>query len=233
MDDGDLRWSKAVPMGAPPPDPLLKAPQQDRSKRTLERLLDAAEELLRTGGPAALTVPAVAAAARSSVGSFYARFPDKGALLRTLHERACEQTIATTDAALDPARWQGVPTAELVRGFVAFAVRVFTERRPMMLAFSAELASDPGFARRRARCAAEIARALQGLLLERRAEIHHPDPPRAIEMSLRMVTAVLEQRNGLEAGHAGGVPETAITDDALAAELTRAVLGYLEVRGPT
>ncbi len=223
-DDSDLRWTT----GAPPPDSGLRAPQQDRSKRTLSRLLDAAEELLRSGGAAAVTVPAVAAAARSSVGSFYARFPDKSALLRTLHERACEQSVATAAAALDPARWTGVPTRELVRAFVAFAVRVFTERRPMMLAFSAELAKDPGFAERRARCAAEIARALRGLLLERRSEIGHPDPPRAIDMSLRLVTAVLEQRNGLTVD---AVPETATSDEELTAELTRAVLGYLEVRG--
>jgi hypothetical protein len=44
-----------------------------------------------------------------------------------------------------------------------------------------------------------------------------------------MVTAVLEQRNALTAG---GIPEAAITDETLTAELTRAVLGYLDVRGP-
>ncbi len=216
----------------------VPAPQQDRSKRTLARLLDAAEEIIRTRGAAALTVPAVAQAARSSVGSFYARFPDKAALLRTLHERACEQSVATTAAALDPARWEGVPTAELLRGFVAFAVRVYAERRPMMLAFSAELAQDPGFAERRAHCAAAIAAAVRGLLLGRRADIGHPDAPRAIDMSLRLVTAVLEQRNGLEASSPpasapAGTPVAgaaeAIADEVIADELTRAVLAYLAV----
>jgi AcrR family transcriptional regulator len=227
MDEGDLRW--------------VHAPQQDRSKRTLTRLLDAAEEIIRTRGAAALTVPAVAQAARSSVGSFYARFPDKAALLRTLHERACEQSMATTAAALDPRRWEGVPTAELVRGFVAFAVRLYAERRPMMLAFSTELAQDPGFAERRAHCAAGIAAALQGLLLGRHGDIGHPDPARAIDMSLRLVTAVLEQRNGLEGGSPsvppsvppsgrGGGASIAVADQDIAAELTRAVLAYLEVR---
>ncbi len=218
-NEGDLGW--------------IRAPQQDRSKRTLARLLDAAEAIIRTRGSAALTVPAVAQAARSSVGSFYARFPDKAALLRTLHERACEQTIATTAAALDPARWEGVPTAAVVRAFVAFAVRVFAERRPMMLAFSTELAQDPGFAQRRTHCAAAIAASLRGVLLGRRADIGHPDPARAVDMSLRLVTAVLEQRNYLEAASppasmATGEP-VAIPDEAIAAELTRAVLAYLAV----
>jgi AcrR family transcriptional regulator len=213
-DEPALRW--------------VRAPQQDRSKRTLERLLDAAEQIIRTEGAAALTVPAVARAAQSSVGSFYARFPDKDALLRTLHERACEQTILTVEAALDPARWEGVPTAALVRTFVGFAVQLFAERRPMMLAFTTELGADAGFMERRARTAAAIARALEGLLLPRQREIHHPHPERAVEMSLRMVTGVLEQRNALEAG---GSAEVAVRDDVLVEELTRAVLAYLDVRG--
>ena len=64
------------------------APQQDRSRQTLERLLDATEQIIRTRGVDAVTIPEVARAARSSVGSFYARFTSKAALLQTLHERA-------------------------------------------------------------------------------------------------------------------------------------------------
>jgi AcrR family transcriptional regulator len=204
----------------------VHAPQQDRSKRTLERLLDAAEHIIRTRGVAALTVPAVAQEARSSVGSFYARFPDKSALLSTLHERACEQSLATAQAALDPARWEGVTTESLIRAFVAFAVQVFAERRSMMLAFTAELASDPGFVERRARTAAGIALALRRVLLDRRAFIGHPDPERAADMSLRLVTSVLEQRNALDAA---GLAESRVDDEALIAELSRVVLRYLEV----
>jgi len=218
-----------LPDDAPAPGSLrwVRAPLQDRSKRTLERLLDAAEEIIRARGVAALTIPAVAQAAQSSVGSFYARFPDKAALLRTLHERACEQSVATAEAALDPARWEGVPTEAVIRAFATFAVGLFAERRPMMLAFSAELGGDAGFAARRARTAAGIARALRGLLLGRRASIGHPAPELAVDMALRLVTGVLEQRNALEAG---GVPEVEIADAVLIDELTRAVLGYLDVR---
>jgi AcrR family transcriptional regulator len=207
----------------------VHTPQQDRSKRTLSRLLDAAEGIIRTRGVAALTVPAVAREARSSVGSFYARFPDKAALLSTLHARACEESVATAEAALDPARWEGVPAREIVRAFIAFAVQVYAERRPMMLAFSAELATDPGFAERRTRAAAAIARALRGLLIlpARAGELGHPDPALAVDTSLRLVTAVLEQKNSLDAA---GLPEAAVADQVMVDELTRAVLAYLDVR---
>lgn len=210
----------AVPLG------WINTPQQDRSRRTLERLLDATEAIIREGGVEAVTVPAVARAARSSVGSFYARFPDKAALLRTLHERACEQSLATAEAALDPARFRHLGTEALIRVFLGFAVRLFRERRPLMLAFSTALAGEPGFAQRRARSAAAIGERLRALLLERRADLHHPRPAEAIDMSLRVVTATLEQRNGLEAGGA----EVAIADEALIEELGRMVLRYLDVR---
>lgn len=206
----------------------MRAPQQDRSQKTLDRLLDAAEKIIRERGAKALTVPEITRVARSSVGSFYARFHDKDALLRTLHERACEQTIATVNEALDPTRWEGVAVAVLVRGFVAFAVRVFADRRPMMLAFTSELADDPSFVTRRAETAKAIGDALKRLLLPRRDEIRHPRPERAIPMSLRLVTGALEQRNALDAG---GVREVAIDDDALIEELTHAVLRYLDVPG--
>ena len=58
----------------------IDRPQQDRSRKTLERLLDATEEIIRARGIDAVTIPAVVQAAQSSVGSFYARFPTKAAL---------------------------------------------------------------------------------------------------------------------------------------------------------
>jgi AcrR family transcriptional regulator len=200
-----------------------RAPQQDRSRKTLERILDATEEIIRERGVEAVTIPEVARAARSSVGSFYARFPDKATLLHTLHERACEQSIATAEAALEPARWGHLGTTALIRLFVEFAVRLFRERQPIMLAFSAALASDPGFAARRARTAAALVRLVQALLLPRRAEMQHPDPASAIAMSLRVVTATLEQRNSLELGG----PEVTVADELLIDELTRMIALYL------
>ncbi len=229
---GDTRRPPApASLAAPPRSVPLRwvvAPQQDRSKRTLARLLDATEQIIRDQGVDAVTIPAVTRAAASSVGSFYARFPDKAALLRTLHERACDQSVATAEAALDPGRWEGVPTADLLRSFIGFAVGLFAQRRPMMLAFTSALGGDRGFATRRASTAAAIGRALRKLLLARKGSIRHPSPEVAVDMSLRLVTATLEQRNALESA---GAPELAVSDEVLADELTRVVMRYLDVRG--
>ncbi len=185
----------------------VHTPQQARSQKTLEKLLDAAEALLLEGGLDAVTVPAVVQRARSSVGSFYARFPDKQALLATLHERACQQTIATADRALDPELWRGHTLDEILRAAVAFSVHIFGTRRSVMAAFQQALGADADYARRRAR---------NGVALTERV------------LRLLALTATLEQRNAFEAS---GVPEVEIDDETLTDELLRMLRAYLGVGG--
>src|SRR5206468_8661548 len=92
----------------------VKPPQQARSQKTLERLLDAAEELIAEHGVASVTVSEVVRRAESSVGAFYARFPDKDALLATLHERSCVEALATAELALDSKRWESSDLATAI-----------------------------------------------------------------------------------------------------------------------
>lgn len=205
----------------------VNAPQQQRSQKTLERLLDAAEALIREGGLEAVTVPAVVKRAGSSVGSFYARFGDKNALLETLHQRACEQTIATADRLLDPTLWKGRSLEEIVEGTVHVAVRLFGSRRSVITAFQRALGSEPGYATRRAINGVELGKRVLRLFLLHRDRIGHPEPETAIPMVLRMVTSTLEQRNAFAAAE---VREVDMDDEVLAAELGRMVIAYLEVR---
>jgi AcrR family transcriptional regulator len=66
-------------------------------------MLDAAERLLRTGGPEALTVEAVIEQAETSTGSFYARFGSREGLFVAMHERFLttfgEAMVSVIDAA--------------------------------------------------------------------------------------------------------------------------------------
>jgi AcrR family transcriptional regulator len=65
----------------------LRKPVQDRSRRTLEALLDATEALLQERRFEEITVAEIILKAGSSTGSFYARFPGKDALLPALYAR--------------------------------------------------------------------------------------------------------------------------------------------------
>ena len=64
-----------------------KSPRQKRSRESLERLLDSAEQQIRENGFESLTVSGVVSSIGLSVGAFYARFPDKTALIHSLQYR--------------------------------------------------------------------------------------------------------------------------------------------------
>jgi AcrR family transcriptional regulator len=84
--------STGVPMSQTP-ELQVRAPLQERSRKTLSRILDAAWELLEEEGPDGMTVAAMTRKARASVGSFYARFGGKEDLLGYMGEAALEEAL--------------------------------------------------------------------------------------------------------------------------------------------
>jgi AcrR family transcriptional regulator len=66
---------------------MRKAPQQQRSQRRIDAILDAAEEVLLESGFGALTTNAVAARADVPIGSLYQFFPNKEAVVASLADR--------------------------------------------------------------------------------------------------------------------------------------------------
>jgi AcrR family transcriptional regulator len=56
-------------------------------------MLDAAESLMREGGPRAITIEAVIERSETSMGSFYARFENREGLFQALHERFLNYVI--------------------------------------------------------------------------------------------------------------------------------------------
>jgi AcrR family transcriptional regulator len=74
----------ATPAAAPA---ARKSPIQERSKARVERILEAAAELIARGGSDQLKMSEVAASAGISIGSLYQYFPEKSALIRMLAER--------------------------------------------------------------------------------------------------------------------------------------------------
>ena len=71
-----------------------KSPLQERSRRTVERILDAAARIFHEQGYAGATTNDIAAEAGVSVGSLYQYFPNKDALLVALTKRHIEAATA-------------------------------------------------------------------------------------------------------------------------------------------
>ncbi len=196
-----------------------------RAERTRERLLDAAEVLLREGGLPAATVPAIAARAGMAVGNVYKRFADKDAMLRAVFLRVEERAIATNARSLDRTRWRAEPIGPLLEKGLQGTVRDYAENRRLYAAVRefSEHQADPGFRNRLTRIRREAFRDLSRILLERRASMAHPDPERGVTF---IVTAV-----------ASAIRDVLLRPDPprryrsdpewFAGELTRMLLNYL------
>lgn len=103
---------------APPPAALLRrVPQQDRGQRRVDRILDAAAEAIAELGVDALTTNAIAARAKTSVGSLYQFFPNKDAIVQALAARYASAFEALKDRvmALEVA---DLPLERMMRGIV-------------------------------------------------------------------------------------------------------------------
>jgi AcrR family transcriptional regulator len=206
----------------------VRPPRQARSQETLERILDAAQALIVEKGFEDTPVSEIVRRAGSSVGAFYTRFHDKQGLLGALNDRFYAEAMATADDALDPARWEGAGAAEILHAVVRFLVQVYREHGPLIRAFVIRNHVSGEFQMRQGRVYQYVAVRLSQLLLERGAGISHPEPERAIGFGLTLVFSTLDST--ILFGDARFAQ--ALSDDQLAAELSRAYLAYLGVQTP-
>ena len=172
----------------------VRTGQQSRSQRTQESLLDAASVLFAEKGADATSVADVASRAGCSVGSVYHHFRDKRALLYAVFDRMSEEMRATTQAALDPARWEGATVADVLRGYLEFAIELFRDRPTSKRAGHEIARNDPALREHLAELHTEVDEGLTALLLARRREIGHPDPERAIAFVLDQIGSMLRTR---------------------------------------
>ncbi len=204
----------------------VRTPLQARSARTQERILAAVEKLLETTPFEKITVADIVRHAKSSVGSFYARFADKEALLDALYQRYDAQLGARIDR-VKAEDLRALPFEERAAAFVKFKLQMFRERQWLLRALGLHSRAHPE-------------RVLDEDLLERRAQklkrvasmfddchdqIGHPDPERAIGFAIFAVSAVFRDKIIFPGPHA---EVTEASDAELLQEATRMFLGYLK-----
>jgi len=204
--------------------PLVQIPQQTRSRKTMNRILDVSQSLLEEKGFDELTIAEIVQRAGCSVGAFYGRFRDKDALLHALDERFFQEFIAESEAILDVRRWEGKPIAEIIEAAIAFLMDVYGKQRGVLRALSlrARLNHDVRFGERE-QTAWELFPRLQELLLARADEIAHPNPELAVRLGFLQVFYAL--REVLLWGHLKS--GFSISNDQLVSELARSYLAYL------
>src|ERR1043165_3432980 len=110
---------------------FFRPPQQRRGQEALDRILDAAEQVLAEKAFGEATLAEIMERAGVTVGAFYRRYPDKNALLRHLDERFFNEIRDRGELLLDPARWTGAPAKASIEEFASQAIEIYTARRGM------------------------------------------------------------------------------------------------------
>jgi AcrR family transcriptional regulator len=168
--------------------------------------------------------------AGTSIGAFYNRFSDKGALLEYLDIQQTAAALTLWTAFFDRPRWRTAPPAEIVRAFIAAAVRAHRQNAGLLRAVYFRLRSreDADFRARARRVDQLIRRRLTEHLLGRRAELAHPAPERAIPFALLVTAAAIREAILFEDLR---LNPAELADEQLAEELARAFCAYVGCAG--
>jgi AcrR family transcriptional regulator len=169
------------------------APQQARSRETLERLLSAAETLLEEGGVDAATVPAIAERAGVSVGVVYRRFPDKDTLMRAVYERFFARLREQNRGGIETLLRMRLSLAALACTVVTGMVAGHRRHRKLLRALTRYARAHPDAAFRRAaqQMNREATIATVELFLTHRKKLGHDNAEEAVRFALLAVSAVL------------------------------------------
>ncbi len=205
-----------------------RVPRQKRSRESLERLLDAAEEQIRAEGSDSFTVASVLGRAGLSVGAFYTRFPDKTALLHLLQERFHNRLEPLIHAEMLEEPSSPETLAEAVQRTIGVLITRVSEERELSRAFMMNSVFDPVLRERGERVNRERREVMIRVLMKHRDEIGHPDPVLAISMAYGMYAAVLRGRMVFGQEHE---LYYGIESGTIFSELRRAL--YLYLRGDT
>lgn len=194
---------------------LRREPQQARSRARVERLLQAADQVLSTEGYEALTVRRIAADAGVPIGTLYQFFPDKQAVVDALALRYVAEFSALVHelvASAERERW-----ADPVRAVLDAFVDLYRSR-PGYLAIWTGHHLSPQVRRADEENNQLIADGLRRVLT---AQFDLPDGPelaRSCEVTVRLSDALLQYAFRITPGG----------DDEVLTELVRVQRLYLE-----
>jgi AcrR family transcriptional regulator len=206
----------------------VRVPRQARSQETLQRFLDAAQQLLIERPFEDITVADIVGRADRTVGSFYARFDDKYAVLYELVEHVFERINDVVRAFCDPVRWDGAPVSEFVSESVRLNVQAYRRAGPLFRAAFCAAAIDDRFRELRVQVMRFCAEQQKQFILTRADELRGPDPARASDQMFELVAASLDHELLF-----GRFTTTSPTSDVdLVADLTAQSLHVLGVTDP-
>lgn len=216
--------------GPDPADiPGYHPPKQERSRRTLDRLVRETEEMLRSRTFEELSVDEIVERANSSKGAFYTRFDDKKALLEYLRRERFQEVLEEWSSFLRPDRWEDRPLAEFVEAFLARLFRIYRRSAGPMREFirHTRIEPEPQVRDRGKTLNEHVVGGVLEVCRRHRDEISHPDPERAVEVAIGFTGAIARER--LLFTWPAVDDDGASDPDTLEQELVRAFCRYLGI----
>ena len=175
-------------MTQPERTPGMRAPQQARSQRTLERVLSAGAEVFAERSYEGLTVAEVCRRAGVSAGTLYTRFEGKDALIRAIHDHVMVQLSAEIAELYAPSEeWDRLPTLEFTERAVRLLVEHFRTHDRIIRAVVLRAAVDESLREVGASSVRAMADAFTSRTLDRANDFVHDDP----EATVRSVFAMI------------------------------------------
>jgi AcrR family transcriptional regulator len=209
---------------------VVKAPCQQRSRDSQERILRAAEALIKSKGFEALTTAEVVRRSRTSIGTLYARFGDKTALLHAVQERVQTREEAVMRARLAKVDWDALSLEDTVRQLLEIK-RIATEGEDRLFeAFVVHGATDPVVRAQGYRHKATIEGLEIEILMRHAGQIGHSDPEGAARVASRLAQAAQEEY--VQRSLSGVSLPTAASPDLLLQRLADVIIAYLKSTQP-
>lgn len=201
-----------------------RAPKQDRSRLSLQRLMDTAGRMLEEEGYANFTLQALSKRAKVSIGSIYHLFANKQELIRELQVRFLERIEQEHAVVITELRREGLPLRRLVPMAVKDYGAFLRENAGLLKVFMEIAPIDPVVAANGKKYYGQAVRDFELLILDRRSEIRHPDPAHAVTTCYTVMYAVLGRYLGL-----GTTPDVTGEGDwnVLLADVSLMLLYYL------
>jgi AcrR family transcriptional regulator len=207
------------------------APQQQRSRESLRKLLKAAAEVLGQHGVEGTTIPRIAQHAGLTPGAIYRRFPDKEALLEEVVLGILERQEERTRTAVTFELAAKIPLTVFAEQMISGMVMGYRQNAALLRAirlFVQGKANTP-FWRKACKLEVRVFDRVIESFLQHRDQIRHPDPRGAIAMAMMMVISTLYELVVMPLD-LGPLKEYLPKEDlALRRELTRSFLNYLGV----
>lgn len=173
---------------------FLRPARQRRSRRSLERIIEALDALIEEKTFEEITVTEVCKRAEVGVGTFYDRVGSKESLLEHLRQRLYAETIEQVERAFAPARFEGMSLAATLAVNATEMVALHLGRQGAMRALIVEARRSVAFAAHARELNTVLMTKVTAVWLAKRAEFRPAPSPHALARSaFLMATGFLRE----------------------------------------